>query len=544
MTNKNQQTIAVRQQIENNAKLLDYVNEKRMNGEFNDVLIQVGSQSISANRMVLSCFSKFFELMFLSPMKERYQDTVVINELDGESVNSLIEYIYTGSIDINAGNVMALLSSADFLQMDDIKKFCFEYFKTTLSVENCLEIFISSVTYNNPSPLNKTLELISNNFDVISEKDTFRSLSKDKLDSLLSKISKYDVQKESIYLAVLNWVKHDEGRKQYFASLFLTFDLCKFSDVFIEDEVADEPLVKENNDCLNAIVTRLINKSKEQRKTANAPKILSVGGENCTSTLEIYNIHGIPEICYPDLPVNDLSHHRLLKLSDIVYCVGGKICDIDSCFNSTQAVFKMNTTDQNPQWKKINSMPNRSRFGAVTFGKYYIVIAGGYLNNKRLNSVAMLDVRSNNWKTIAAMNHSRSDFSLAVADGSIFAIGGHNAFGFISYVEQLHDLDGKWKKVRSMITPRCSHATVSYNDLVYVIGGESRQSKAENTVEVFNPKKDEWNYASNMNVERYYHAACVLQGKIFVVGGRCKNRVADNVLDFVRRFKLKITYIE
>ena len=80
--------------------------------------------------------------MFLSPIKERYQDTVDINELDGESVSSLIEYIYTGCIDINAGNVMALLSSADFLQIDDVKKFCFDYLQDAMSIENCLDIFI------------------------------------------------------------------------------------------------------------------------------------------------------------------------------------------------------------------------------------------------------------------------------------------------------------------------------------------------------------------------------------------------------------------
>ena len=128
MANKNQQTIAVRQQMECNAKLLDYVNKKRIKGDFNDVTIQIRSQSISANGMVPSSFSKFFELMFLSSMKERYQDTVIINELDGESVNSLIEYIYTGCIDINAGNVMALLSSADFLQNGRYQKVLFRLF--------------------------------------------------------------------------------------------------------------------------------------------------------------------------------------------------------------------------------------------------------------------------------------------------------------------------------------------------------------------------------------------------------------------------------
>ena len=523
MANKNQQTIAVRQQIECNAKLFDYANKKRMEGQFNDVTIQVGDQNISANRMVLSCFSKYFESMFLSSFKERYQDTVAVKELDGESVSSLIEYIYTGSIDINAGNVMALLSSADFLQMDDITKFCFDYFETTLSVENCLEIFISSVTYNNPRPLNKTLELISNNFDVISEKDTFKGLSKHNLDSLLFELREQNVGEKSMFKAVLNWVKHDEDRKQYFASLFFTFDLSKFSNEFIEDEVADEPLVKENIECINATVERLISKSKEQRKKANAPKILSVGGENCNSTLEIYNIHGTSNVCYPDLPLDYLLHHCLLKLSDIVYCLGGSCCGNDRILDTVSTVFQMNTTDLNRQWKKVNSMAlKRCRFGAAVFDKYHFVVAGGWYN-KTLNYAEMFDVRTNQWKMIAAMNYVRNDFSLVVVNGRIFAIGGHDRHQLISNNEYLHGLDGKWKEIRPMNTPRCSHAAVSYKDLVYVIGGQNKQSRAENTVEVFDPEKEEWSYIANMNVGRYHHAACVLQEKIFVVGGIDEN---------------------
>ena len=60
------------------AKLLEYANTKRNTENFNDVTIQAGAESISANRMVLACYSKFFESMFLSQLKEKYQNTVEI----------------------------------------------------------------------------------------------------------------------------------------------------------------------------------------------------------------------------------------------------------------------------------------------------------------------------------------------------------------------------------------------------------------------------------------------------------------------------------
>ena len=97
------------------AKLLQYANTKRNDGDFNDVTIQAGAESISANRMVLACYSKFFESMFLLQLKERHQNTVEIKEFDGQAVKSVIEYIYSGKIDINVCNVMVVLGVADFL---------------------------------------------------------------------------------------------------------------------------------------------------------------------------------------------------------------------------------------------------------------------------------------------------------------------------------------------------------------------------------------------------------------------------------------------
>ena len=40
----------------------------------------------------------------------------------------LIEFIYTGTIAINNDNALDLLSIADYLQIDEAKQFCFEFF--------------------------------------------------------------------------------------------------------------------------------------------------------------------------------------------------------------------------------------------------------------------------------------------------------------------------------------------------------------------------------------------------------------------------------
>ena len=66
------------------AKLLQYATTKRNDGDFNDTTIQAGAESIPANKMVLACYSGFFESIFSLPFKEKYQNRVEIEEFDGQ----------------------------------------------------------------------------------------------------------------------------------------------------------------------------------------------------------------------------------------------------------------------------------------------------------------------------------------------------------------------------------------------------------------------------------------------------------------------------
>ena len=75
--------------------------------------------------MVLSCYSKFFETMFETSMKEKYENEVEVDGFDGDIVKILIDFIYTGAISIDTTNVMDVLSASDCLQLDAVKEFCF-----------------------------------------------------------------------------------------------------------------------------------------------------------------------------------------------------------------------------------------------------------------------------------------------------------------------------------------------------------------------------------------------------------------------------------
>ena len=503
MAENPQQTVTKSRDISTNI-LQQYANVKRIAGLFNDVTVQAEGESIPANRLVLACYSKFFESMFLSRMKEQYQSEVEIHQFDGKIVKSLIDFMYSGKIDIDSDNVMKLITVADFLQMEDTKEFCFEFLESIVTIDNCIEIVKTFKMYHNGSGLKATYKFISENFDELAQTDAIKILSKDALTSLISKIDLSKFQHPSVYKAIVNWTQHEESRKADFAQLFLELDLQQFSLKFL-DLVTKEPLVKSNLSCLNAVITTVFEKLKPD-SLQNPSKILCVNGLDPKSVLKVYSI---TSKVYPQVP-NKPNCHRLLGLNDFVYCIGG----IDKDNVITSQVFRLNLAETNMQWREVASMKfARCNFGAAVFGKGLVV------NGSAGCTTEFYNPRIDEWKTIASTIKSKAVNALVATDDALFAIGGTSVADNAS-VERLDDLNEDWKEVQSMNIPRHSCAALFCKGFVYAIGGYS--TKVEKTVERYDPRENVWTNVSSMNVERQYHAACVLQDKIYVVGGQNK----------------------
>lgn len=66
---------------------------------------------IPAHKMVLSTASQYFDSMF-SHFDEVNQDQVTIGGVDFQSMQSIIEYVYTARIEINEDNVKVNTTSA------------------------------------------------------------------------------------------------------------------------------------------------------------------------------------------------------------------------------------------------------------------------------------------------------------------------------------------------------------------------------------------------------------------------------------------------
>ena len=254
--------------------LLQYARENRDEGFFNDLTVIAGSESIPANRMVLASNSKYFEKMFKTNMKERYSNTVEVKGAEGKAVKSIIDYFYIESIEINGMNVTNLLAAADYLQIDDVKDFCFDFLQSVISPENSISVLNAANLYGNEALADQASQFICSNLEAVSQTNDFKSLSKIELISCLSKLKKKQAKATSIYTALISWIKRDKNaRQKEFTKLFGNLlDLSNFPADFIEDEMLNENLITDNPNCYREVLKTFAKLLRDKSASLTGPK--------------------------------------------------------------------------------------------------------------------------------------------------------------------------------------------------------------------------------------------------------------------------------
>ncbi|XP_076807802.1 kelch-like protein 25 [Clavelina lepadiformis] len=506
--------------------LLDYANRKRQEDRFNDVKIKVENETFPANRMVLSCYSDYFDRMFQTNMMERYQDEVVMNEITKTSMKLIIEFIYTGNIKINKGNVRDLLSAADMLCINDVKIFCVEFLEMSITMDTCFTILSLADLYRSEKLQTRVKSFLEENINDVVLSQDFMSLDLNKMKSVFTD---NQVPELTLYKAYLEWTKHDvENRRCHFSDLFAKVYLPAISTEYLENEMSNESLVSDDFGCLRKHHHEILRRSR-LAKQGGSSRVLSIGGRNTMQNVfEVVNVSGSPTRNYPDLPQKKHAPCCTVLHGNVVYAIGGATEVKDDSI--TSQVCRLDMKMDNLEWEVVASMKVRRRvMGAAVFNETIFVVGGLNENGDQLSSGEYYTSTFNRWADISPMKQPRSGNAAVSCRGYIYSLGGYGSNKYLSSVERFHPGNDVWDDVPSMKVPRNWLAAVALNDThIYAIGGLAGEEDAtlQKSVERYDVTTNKWSDVGEMNVERSSHAACVLQGKIYVVGGVDKNKYA------------------
>ena len=523
--------------------LLDYAHKNRTQGYFNDIAITTESGNIiPANKMVLSCFSIVFEKLFKTEINEKYEQSIDLTNFDEHAVKILVNFMYTGTINVCNENVLDVLEFAYYLKMDEVTNFCFDHLESAITVDNCFVILSVADFYENFYLVSVVNEFIDNNFDTVIYSNDFKTFSKEDLISCIRPRSQNSSQATAVCNGVISWTKYDlENRKNVFPELLQFIDFEHLSSDHLLSIASNEEFISQSHLLLQLFVNTTakahVRKSSDNSAFTKHATLLSFGGYHTSEkAIEICSFGERTDLNYLELP-EPRDSHSCVKLDDEIYCLGG-------CLNShiendkvSDKAWRLDLREDKFWWKEIAPMKvKRSLMGASIFRNCIVVGGGSSDNVNSLSSSEIYVPALNEWRFIAPMNLSRSGNQLTVCNNKLYVLGGFDGVKTLRSVESLHDLKEKWVAVKPMKMPRRWFSAVNLKDFIFVIGGycenagDNEKPTILKSVERYDTKTESWSLVSSMIIERCLHSATVMDGKIYVVGGYgCDNLLVEEI---------------
>ncbi|GFY56064.1 speckle-type POZ protein-like B [Trichonephila inaurata madagascariensis] len=113
-----------------------------------DTKLKTKTGSFPAHKSILSARSPVFQKMFTNDMREKNSECVDMEDLDDDTVQRLLLYIYTATLpDLLWDSACNLYAAADKYEILSLKCECSSFLKDNLSQDNCCDLFILADTH-------------------------------------------------------------------------------------------------------------------------------------------------------------------------------------------------------------------------------------------------------------------------------------------------------------------------------------------------------------------------------------------------------------
>ncbi|ELT98329.1 hypothetical protein CAPTEDRAFT_85541, partial [Capitella teleta] len=187
--------------------------------ELVDIDLVFGDARFPCHKVVLASTSDYFRQQFSS-------NEVVMKGIDEETGKLIVNYLYTGEIDINDENVKNLLSASEMFQLNDLKAECEKFLCKHIQLSNCVSLLNLSHRYELKDLAEKSRQFVTENWTELPD-DSIIELKKEDLESIL--IERLHENPENHFACLQIWVKSDKERDEQFVELVQHVDLSRCS---------------------------------------------------------------------------------------------------------------------------------------------------------------------------------------------------------------------------------------------------------------------------------------------------------------------------
>ena len=469
---------------------------QRRNEQLCDVILEVGSGDdhvrLKAHRVVLCAASPFFYNALNSDMKEKKEGVIRLEETSKAVMEEVLDYLYTGHVDINEGNVFDLLAVADYFLISSLKTLCVNVLLRALSLSSCIEAYYLAMKYRCKELIEKARDFIQSNFVAVAETENFLNLTSKQVEDWISSDEIVVTGEEQVFEILIKWIERNESRKQNFFNLFCHIRCIYIPSDYLVKVVLPDPTIKNNLYCSNLVLDaiKMVSSGQEECYFGQPPR-------NCLKTHEDAIIAcGVSSTwCY--IPLENKWYKladapcKLRFISKTICVHHGKLFRIGG--NKTDYPVECYDPSQN-SWSAQKSIQQIFRFSSVvTFLGFLYVIGGVDEHSNWLGTVKKYSPDTNMWQVVPSLSYPRSSTCAVADEKHLYVIGGISNSGSLDVVERYDPKEKAWHSVASTLEKRVSAGGAVVSQKLYVFGGlHGKNYSDSNFCEIYDPITDVW----------------------------------------------------
>lgn len=503
-----------------------------------DVRLVVGDVTVEAHRAVLAATVPYFKTLFSKEWNPK-ENEVILKDINANSLQSIVSFVYTGEVEIATDTVEQLLVAAKYLHLPAIVDACVSFITRHLSADTCVNACCFAQLHGLRDLLDAVTTYIVKNFGHVAKVNDFIDLSFEDLKMFISMDNITVAGEEEVFFAVTKWLQHNPSERSQHAETL--FDLVRFPTIplrFLKEVVSKDPVVSISQACQgmlkeameyhqNPSVISFISPKKTQPRSSFMGHICLVGGINDEGAPLNQVDFFIPneEAWREGTRMNAMrSRFSLALCNGYLYAIGGS--QATSCLSAVERY-----SPKFDVWEPVAPMNTSRRSCAAVVVGGRIFVLGGMDGNIFLRSVEVLSPNDNAWVYQPAMLEARSEHAAVFHDAYIYAIGGNNSHDRLSRVERFDIINRQWHMVGGMTVPRSNFGAVLLGQEIFVCGGQSaNKSEVLSTAEVFNTDENVWEeICAKMATPRVGLAVVSMGNKVYALGGSNGSQYLDSV---------------
>ena len=117
-------------------------------GKFSDVTISCQEKQFPCHKAILAGRSTVFAAMFTHKMKESLENNVKLVDIDVDTLEEMLFFIYNGKVKNLKENAVNLLAAGEKYDLKELKQSCEESISVNLRVENVLDMLVTAYIHD------------------------------------------------------------------------------------------------------------------------------------------------------------------------------------------------------------------------------------------------------------------------------------------------------------------------------------------------------------------------------------------------------------